>query len=129
MGLADTIYTILNTGWEVGVIAKPVFYTDEKSDPNMRDCIINSDEAGTFTPSSHDGSDDFRTQDWSILGMEGSDGDCYKMIKQIKKHLKSASSVSNGTFIFERYAISGTDQQKTYVISGSNKKLINYDEF
>jgi len=129
MGLADSMYTILNTSWETSVIAKPNFYTDEKSDPNMRDCIIDSDEQGQFEPSSFDGSDDIRVQDWSIIGMEGSEDDCYKMIRQIKKHLKAASSVSNGTFIFREYAISGTNQQQQYIVRGSNRKLISNDDF
>ena len=129
MTLASDLYTILHAGWDTAIILEPHFLTNETNQPLMRDCILNSEDVGTFSPNVFDGSDDYRNQGFTIVGMEGSEVDCGKCIAQIKKLLKRNSSVTNGTYRLDTYSISRDLQQCRYQLEGSIQKLIQDDAF
>jgi hypothetical protein len=133
MTLANDIYTLLNTAdWIIATVPKPTrWIVNQMNDTaiQMRDLIILSEEEGLFTPNCTDGSDDMKTQHFEILGAEGNEVDCGKMIAMIKKILKRSSSAINGTYQLHSYKIIRDLQVCKFSIQGNNIKVIEDDAF
>lgn len=126
MTLAADIYTVLNTNWVTGTIAKPVFKvnpleTDEPIYP--RNCIIRTAEGGHLEPEALDNKMDVRTHAFSIELTEGSEADLVKSIIMVRNLLLNAS-ITSGEYHIDDWKEKHTDKLWITTLIGSETKLL-----
>jgi len=130
MGLDNDIYTILNNGWVIATIAKPigVHLNNQGPRPQTRHLHIQAAYSGTLTQSQYDNLADTRITQWEITGYEGLEVDAINCIKVIKKLLHEAD-VGAGHYHMDKFSISEKNKLVTYILNGHLYKEINHDEF
>jgi hypothetical protein len=130
VGLDNDIYTILNGSWVTATIAKPTaFHLNERNVvPITRNCFIQAQFEGSLEVKILDNTLDERIMPFTITGFEGSEDDCVKCIKVIKKLLHTNPPTS-GIYHIDAFRIVETNQLKAYFLSGTQKKIIAEDEF
>ena len=130
MGLDNDIYTILNNGWVIATIAKPigVHLNNQGPRPQTRHLHIQAAYSGTLTQSQYDNLADMRLTSWKLTGYEGTEADAVKCIKVIKKLMHEAS-ISAGHYHIDSFAITEKDQLVTYYLQGHLYKELEHDDF
>jgi hypothetical protein len=129
MGLDNDIYTILNTSWVIATIAKPTFHLNPDAPrAQTRHLYIQAQYEGTLDGTQYDNLCDEKRMEFELTGFEGSEDDCIKCIKVIKKLLLSAT-ISGGHYHIDTFKITEINQLKSYVLKGHLWKEVEYDDF
>jgi hypothetical protein len=129
MGIDNDIYSALSAGWVIATIAKPSFHLNPDAPrPQTRHLYIQAQFQGTLESVEADNLADDRIINFELTGYEGSEDDCIKCIKVIKKVLHS-TSVTAGHYHIDSFQIIEVNQLKSYVLKGHQYKQVEYDDF
>ena len=129
MGLADDLYTLLNTDWDASIIAKSTFHKNEQNPrPEPRHIFLNAQDQGVFIEDASDNTLDQKVQNFKITIYEGNNADVEKSIQAVKKAIHT-KEVTSGYYHIDSFLIEEKNQLCSCELQGRLTKFIGASEF